>query len=65
MKRSLIAVSTLLFVCSMDLLAQAPVPAKDPRLGLWKLNLAKSKFANPAPNVRVASYVARADGFTV
>jgi hypothetical protein len=65
MRRRLIAIGMLVMVCSVVVRAQAPASGKDPRIGTWKINLEKSKLAAPAPKVRVVSYAARPDGFTV
>jgi hypothetical protein len=66
MKRSLFAVGMLVFVSSMVVLAQTSAPAsgKDPRVGVWKMNLEKSKVANP-PKMNLRQWSTREDGLTV
>ena len=66
MKRSLFAVGVLLIVCSIVVLAQTPVPDKDPRLGTWKINFAKSTpVAGPQPQLSLKRWESRPDGSTV
>jgi hypothetical protein len=56
----------LLFVfCSFAAIAQNAPVVQDPRIGTWKLNLEKSKFAQVAPKMSVRRYVAQQDGFIV
>jgi hypothetical protein len=46
-------------------MAQNRAPAADPGVGTWKLNLEKSKFAGPRPQMEVRRYFLREDGFLV
>ena len=66
MKRSLIAVGLLVFVCSGVVLAQAPAAGTktDPIIGTWKLNPEKSA-PKPPPGTVGLQYVLRPDGFIV
>jgi hypothetical protein len=51
-------------VCSAVLLAQNPVPGKDPIIGTWNLNLQKSKYVGaPAPRSEVRRYEVTEEGF--
>jgi len=65
MKRCFVAVCLVVVLCSAVVSASAQSPA-DPRVGVWKLNLAKSKFSpGPAPQSNVWRFENRPDGFTV
>ena len=57
----------LTLFCSAILLAQSPAPAKDPRIGTWKVNLAKSTYAQGTapPQMSIRTYLIRPDGFNV
>ena len=66
MKRPITAVSLLVIVCLLALTIVAQSQATDPRVGIWKLNVAKSKYSpGPAPQTSVWRFENRADGFTV
>ena len=61
-----VAATTLLLGFSLALAAQAPAPQNDPRVGTWKLNLEKSKYAaGTAPRMQVRRIETRPDGFSV
>jgi hypothetical protein len=62
MTRILIGIAIAL--SSATLLAQNPVPGKDPIIGTWNLNLQKSKYVGaPAPRSEVRRYEVTEDGF--
>jgi len=66
MKRRLIAISIVLAICSAAALAQTPAPGKNPILGMWKLNVEKSKFTSgPPPKSQTRQYTEREGGFIV
>src|SRR5688572_9286209 len=66
MERSLIAVCLVVVLCSVVVSASGQAAAADPRVGLWKLNLAKSKYSpGPPPQSNVWRFENRPDGFTV
>ena len=67
MKRSLVAVVLLIFVCCVAVLAQAPAAGTktDPLLGTWKQNPEKSTPKPPPGAVNVRQYLLRPDGFMV
>ena len=65
MKRALIAVGVVFALCSSLLLAQAPA-AKNPMIGTWKLNPAKSTYSpGPAPKSQTAKLEAVDGGLKV
>jgi len=52
-----------MLLCAAAVHAQAPAPAANPFLGIWKLNYEKSTVAAPAPGtVRMRKYEDRGDG---
>jgi hypothetical protein len=64
MKRSLIVGWMAAAASSVMLLAQNPVPGKDPIIGTWNLNLQKSKYNGaPAPRSEVRRYEVTEEGF--
>ena len=71
MSRRLVCVSVTMVLCCMALLAQGPAAgtATDPILGMWSLNLEKSRFSpGPVPEpgtISVRRYSRRPDGFMV
>jgi len=64
MKRLCAGAALLLGLCSVVVMAQNPVPGKDPIIGTWNLNLQKSKYSGaPAPRSEVRRYEVTEDGF--
>jgi hypothetical protein len=59
------SVSIVLALCLIGALASVVSAQTDPRVGTWKLNLAKSKFVpGPAPKSLTLTYEATATGLT-
>jgi hypothetical protein len=57
-------VGAMLAIGASAVLAASPAP--DPAIGVWKLNLAKSKFSpGPAPKSQTRTYVESAEGVTL
>jgi hypothetical protein len=65
MKQVSVVCLLLIVSCSTVLLAQNPV--KDPRIGNWKLNVAKSTYpaGTTAPQMSSRTYATRPDGYFV
>ncbi|HEY3042932.1 MAG TPA: hypothetical protein VGJ39_02845 [Vicinamibacterales bacterium] len=58
-------VSIVLAVCAIGVLASVVSADTDPRVGTWKLNLAKSKYVpGPTPKSLTITYEATATGLT-
>ncbi len=58
-------VTIMLAVAALTLAVVASAQSKDPFVGSWRLNVAKSKYTGPAPKSITSTYEAAGQGYKV